>query len=311
MNAGVVAAIFLFVVLPLILFGYEFYASLRDQKRYAPPGRLVDVDGRPMHLLALGEGDMTVVLEAGSGGYSLEWDLVQREVATFTRVASYDRAGYGWSGTGAKPRTGGRIAEELHKLLKNAEIPPPYVLVGHSIGGYFIREFTRRYPDEVAGMVLIDSVHPEQWQKRGMTQIDQGRNMRLIAGLARLGVLRFAAWVRLRGLAFSSFARAAYQARIANGIYHAVVSEVESVEQEGKLDRLLGDKPLVVLSRTPQNAPLSRMLQNFQTDLLRISSQSKAMVANKSQHYVHLDEPSSVINAIRYVVDQVRERMRS
>lgn len=124
-----------------------------------PPGRLVEVDGHLMHINCAGEGSPAVILEIGSGAFSFDWSLVQPEVAKFTRVCSYDRAGDAWSELGPQPRTIRQRAYELHALLQNAGVARPYVLVGHSGGGFIIRQFQANYPKEVVGMVLAECGH--------------------------------------------------------------------------------------------------------------------------------------------------------
>src|SRR3989304_10304359 len=131
-------------------------------QQYPAPGQLVDVGGRKMHINCVGQGSPTVLLEAGLGHYSLFWAYVQPEVAKYTRVCSYDRAGYGWSESSPMPRTANAEVDELHTLLVNADVQGPYILVGHSLGGMNMRVFANNYPDEVVGMVLVDSFHEER-----------------------------------------------------------------------------------------------------------------------------------------------------
>ncbi len=138
---------------------YQGIASAVDASRYPASGKLINVGGYRLHINCIGTGSPTVILDAGLGGSSLDWSLVQPEVATFTRVCSYDRAGYGWSDYGPKPRTSGRIVAELHTLLIGAGIPGPYILVGQSFGGLNVRLYAYTYPQEVAGMVLVDASH--------------------------------------------------------------------------------------------------------------------------------------------------------
>ena len=138
---------------------YEALMAAGDADRYPARGQLVDVGGYRLHISCVGEGSPTVVLDAGLGGFSLDWSLVQPELAATTRVCAYDRAGYGWSDPSPHARTPSQIADELHTLLVNAGIQGPYVLVGHSAAGKHVRLYASRYPQAVAGMVLIDARH--------------------------------------------------------------------------------------------------------------------------------------------------------
>ncbi len=124
--------------------------------QYPPPGDLVFVDGGLMHLWCTGAGGPVVILEAGSTDCSLSWAFVQSNVSPFTRVCSYDRAGYGWSDPVPGPVSAGAVNGRLHTLLQAADIPPPYVMAGHSLGGEYVRSYAHRYPNEVAGLVLVD-----------------------------------------------------------------------------------------------------------------------------------------------------------
>src|SRR4051794_9991798 len=132
-----------------------------DPKAHPPPGKLVDVGGWRLHLDYAGSGGPAVVFSSGSGDFSFDWALVQPEVARFARACAYDRAGDAWSDPGPIPRTMRQDAYELHTLLERAGIAPPYVLVGHSYGGLLVRVYAERYPDEVAGMVLVDPTHED------------------------------------------------------------------------------------------------------------------------------------------------------
>ncbi len=143
----------------------------QDRRMRPPPGRLVDVGGYRMHIDCIGKGSPTVVLDSGLSDSSLSWYKVQPEVAKFTRVCSYDRAGLGWSEPSRNPRNSGVFAEELHTVLHNAKINSPFVLVGHSMGGYDVRIFASRFPSEVVGMVLVDSAHPDLAKPAARTEI--------------------------------------------------------------------------------------------------------------------------------------------
>lgn len=149
---------------------YQAFGTQIYRRIYPPPGELVDVGGHSLHINCVGEGSPTVILESGSGATSVDWANIQPEVADSTRVCAYDRAGSGWSEPGPGPGDPQQIARELHTLLGNARIDGPYVLVGHSFGGLYIRMYADLYPNEVEGMVLVDSSHPEQSKRMAEAQ---------------------------------------------------------------------------------------------------------------------------------------------
>ncbi|HEX5810173.1 MAG TPA: alpha/beta hydrolase, partial [Anaerolineales bacterium] len=144
---------------------YQTIATAMDKRALPPPGQMIDVGGYSLHLYCVGQntdGSPTVILESGLGGTSSSWGWIQPSVAKTTRVCAYDRAGMGWSDSSPAPRDVQNIATELHTLLQNAQIPGPYVLAGWSYGGMYVRQYASQYPDEVAGLVLLDSSSPEQ-----------------------------------------------------------------------------------------------------------------------------------------------------
>src|SRR5215210_7284679 len=145
---------------------YQAIATEIDQRTYPPPGELVNVGNHSLHINCVGEGGPTVILEAASLGMSAHWVRVQQQVAQTTRVCAYDRAGMGWSERSPEPRDARQVSSELHTLLEGAGgIEGPYVLVGHSYGGLYARMYAARYSEEVAGVVLVDSSHPEQFTR--------------------------------------------------------------------------------------------------------------------------------------------------
>ena len=152
------------VVVCLAIIGalYEVIGRWRDTRRFPERGHLVQVGSIRLNIDCSGLGSPTVILESGSGGPSVDWLMVQPSVSKFARVCSYDRAGYGWSDSGPEPRSSLQIAHELKQLLQASGEKGPYVLVGHSMGGYDIRVYTSQYPDDVVGMVLVDASHEDQ-----------------------------------------------------------------------------------------------------------------------------------------------------
>jgi pimeloyl-ACP methyl ester carboxylesterase len=146
-----------------------------------------------MHINCMGEGGPTVILEAANFAMSAHWVRVQQQLAQTTRVCAYDRAGMGWSERGPEPRDARQISSELHTLLKGADTEGPYVLVGHSYGGLYAQMYAARYPKQVAGVVLVDSTHPEQFTRspEGRAMYEQTRRMvAFVPWLTRLGVTR-------------------------------------------------------------------------------------------------------------------------
>src|SRR5215216_933258 len=171
---------------------YQAIATMRAERAYPPPGEMVDVGGYSLHVNCVGQGSPTVILDAGLGEFSAHWVRVQREVSDTTRVCAYDRAGMGWSEMGPEPRDAKQISSELHTLLSKAGIEVPYVLVGHSFGGLSMLTYANRYPDEVAGVALVDSsTEPDQFSHRPEARDSyepQEQSLALVPRLAQFGV---------------------------------------------------------------------------------------------------------------------------
>jgi pimeloyl-ACP methyl ester carboxylesterase len=182
------------VLLALAVVGaiYQSVATELAERAYPPPGEMVDVGGYGLHINCVGQGAPAVVLDAGSGAFSAQWVRVQQEVSATTRVCAYDRAGMGWSEMGPDPRDAKQITSELHTLLSKAGIEGPYVLVGHSFGGMYMQTYAARYPDEVAGVALVDtSTDPDQFSQRPEARDSnepQEQRSAVVSQLVRLGV---------------------------------------------------------------------------------------------------------------------------
>lgn len=282
-----------------------------DSAEYPPPGKMINVGAHRLHLHCTGHGTPAVIMDAGLGGNSVDWIQVQPALALGTRVCTYDRAGNGWSESGPLPRTSERIALELHALLKNSDVPPPYVLVGHSFGGYNMRMFANRYPGETAGLVLVDASHEDQYDRFrekgiGLNTAPRGRFILRSAPQVPAGMPVEARAVS-QALLSRSKALLAVQAELS--------AFVDSAQQV-RLASDLPDVPLVVITRgmrlfpkTQRGDRMERVWQELQDDLVHLTSHGSQVIAERSGHYVHLDEPGVVINGIKEVVHNYRAQL--
>ena len=313
---GLVAVIVLLVAVGA---SYEAIMAAGDDTRYPAPGQRVDVGGYRLHVHCVGEGSPTVVLDAGLGGFSLDWSLVQPELAATTRVCAYDRAGYGWSDPSPHARTPSQIADELHTLLVNAGIQGPYVLVGHSAAGKDVRLFANRYPQVVVGMVLIDARHESVDTNRSPEALaaehtQQRRFQRTISAAARIGLVR-AFWAAAWPQVFPATQNLSTETRAEIGVLQARSQQVKTVLKEDALlthdnaqlssATSLGDVPLMVLA-AGQNVEHDPLWLPAQQQLAGLSSNAKLIVVEGSSHYIHWDQPMLVARAIRQVVEAAR-----
>jgi pimeloyl-ACP methyl ester carboxylesterase len=304
----------LLVLLALAGAVYEKRASARGRRLYPPPGRLIDIGGYRLHLLCSGEGSPTVVLDYGLIGSYLSWRFVQPEVARFTRVCAYDRAGYGWSDRSPRPRTPEVMAEELHTLLERAGEKPPFLLVGHSAGGFNVIAYAHRYPDQVAGAALVDASYPDQ---SGSFPWREKLWLRFLQYTAPLGLPRWRHWcaegpeeIQQVMTAFSCLPR------IFQTNYDQWSLFAESARQVRALGGL-GNLPLAVISRDPERTTrrgekivrsVAQHHQEQQQDLARLSSNSTYVIAAGSGHGVPQQRPDVVVAGIRKLVEEARGR---
>jgi pimeloyl-ACP methyl ester carboxylesterase len=300
-------------ILALTIIGaiYQVIATQIDQRTYSPPGEMVDVGTHSLHINCLGEGSPTVILEAANLGMSAHWVRVQQQLAQTTRVCAYDRAGMGWSQSGPEPRDARQISSELHALLKGAGTEGPYVLVGHSYGGLYARMYAARYSDETAGLVLVDSSHPEQFTRtqEGRAMYEQTRRMgTVIPWLARLGVIRLTNFYPAHP-DLPSQQRAQIEAF--NSSTQQVVTTVEEfratpqTNAQVRRTASLGDKPLAVISAGEQPPDWLAM----QDELAALSSNSIHPVVDGATHESLLyDKRDAQVSSatIKEVVEAVR-----
>ncbi len=299
-------------LLGLLLLGYiyEPIAEAADAKAYPPPGQLVDVGGYRLHINCTGTGSPTVVIDAGQGDWSTSWGLVQQEVEKTTRICTYDRAGLGWSEPGPLPRDAAQFAKELHTLLQNANIPGPYIMVGHSLGGASVRVFVHDYASEVAGVVLIESMNPGQASQphiQAQAQSHpQSQPFSLQAALARFGIARLL--VKLPAIASSvpPGQEAYYPLLIRPQSLQTADNELQGIPAslaQAAAVKTFGDLPLIVLTGKLNDRS---GWQEWQTELLQLSSNSQQLFAQNSGHVVQLDEPDAAVEAILKMVEMTR-----
>jgi pimeloyl-ACP methyl ester carboxylesterase len=313
---------------------------------YPPTGKLVDIGGYKLHINATGTGRPTVVLIAGAGDFSFDWSLVQPEVSRFARVASYDRAGMAWSDLGPTPRTMAQDAYELHLLLRKAALPAPYVLVGHSVGGLIARVYASQYPQEVAGMVLVDSTHEDT------TLMYQGKLVR-IRGTAQARPVPPVQTMKTsppKPPTEEDKKQAEFNAQVFGPpkieppfdklppdvqkmrlwmLAHPRLSASTDDYWPEELQAMyvaraanptpLGDKPLIVLvaSGKGETAPseisaeewkrLGEEKRSQKVGMVSLSRNHGLIFAEQSGHHIQLDEPQLVIDAIHQVVESAHK----
>jgi pimeloyl-ACP methyl ester carboxylesterase len=311
---------------------YQILGSRRDARLLTGSGRWIELeDGVRLFAYEAGNGEPAVIFESGIGATHLNWRRIQNAVAEFAHTAAYDRAGLGWSSPCRSARTPGNVSVELHEMLARAEIQPPYVLVGHSFGGLVMRSFALSFPEDVAGMVLVDPMRCEEWPPLDPTkepELRRGRRLiRVALPLARCGLARLAltslfrrwggVWKRLAELPGGSGRYALTRIRTEVGkmpreVWPAIAAHwscpafylglrrhleaVSSTVEEMHMAEPIARIPIVVL--TPGSAePLD------EESLSRIGDCARQVIASRSAHWIHLDEPELVIETIRAMVN--------
>ncbi len=314
---------------------YQALSEARDRRRFPPPGELVDIDGRRLHLWRAGEGSPAVVIATSLGEPGHGWADIQRRLAQHTTVVLYDRTGLGWSEEGPWP-TGKRIVEDLHALLHVTRIPPPYVLVGHSAGGLHVRLYAARHPEQVAGLVLVDSSHPHQGhrlrQRCGGWRFSRPRGWLQVAKVA----FRPLGLARLRGSLRARYGHGADTADPRRGIPPELAEAAAAIGRSSRQRRAdvrellafsgvaaevarvvagtpgsLGGLPLTVITRGTNDPPpwprgAEAVWQELQAELALLSERGMHLHAESSDHFVHRSHPDLVVRAIADLVDQVR-----
>ncbi|HYL63105.1 MAG TPA: alpha/beta hydrolase [Candidatus Methylomirabilis sp.] len=307
---------------------YEQIGRRRDRARFPQIGRSVDIGGRTLNVFCSGAGAPPVIFESGGPGPGLEWEAFQREAAKFTQACWYDRAGEGWSDLGSFPRTSMAIANDLHELLKRAGVPPPYVFAGASFGGLNSRVYGGLYPNEVAGMILIDSAHEDELRRA--PKFFLGRTAPRFLWHPLQLAFEAAAFVGLVRLTQSSPAQGKDPSQMTReeiiealrqrpksfvGNVSAGIVLPESFAEGSSVTRI-GDFPLIVLTAGQSldfgNAELDReagayqqvWIHEIQPKLVSLSTRGRQIVVPNANHGTIPQE--LIISSIREVVTEVR-----
>jgi len=319
LKRGLIRATIFVLVLAIAGTVYQTAAMEADMHKFPPPGNLIDVGGFKMHIHCEGEGSPTVILEAMSGGVSAQWGWIQPEIQKETRVCVYDRAGLGWSESDPESPTLARTVRNLHTLLVNANIAGPYVMVGHSIGGVYVRQFAADYPDEVAGVVLLDEADPQQFMKYPELFAEGDKFVGMLKWIqlaTRLGAahLYFALGGEMDFSGLPEPQRSQFEAIWSSPQYFqaqgAEILAGRGIWADALNLKDLGDKPLMVLSR---GVNLDFEWNQYQADFAALSTNSRHITIEGATHtalafnqkYAHV-----VSDAILQVVDAVRNGTR-
>ncbi|MBL8131933.1 MAG: alpha/beta hydrolase [Anaerolineae bacterium] len=310
-------------ILTTALVAVALVTSIRAMAQEPPtaPAQTITIDGRQQYLSCLGEGSPTIVVDAGMGEWSLHWLGIQASLAATTRTCLYDRAGYGLSAMSDQPRTAEQIVGELHALLAAARIEPPYLLMGHSLGGAHMRFYAQRYPDQVAGLALIDSTPPDHALPEALQQLmaESYAQFPQLAALAAQGVMQPAQMPVPPYLPAELAAQ--YQQQIATeGFFATLYGEYQALAEtmaQVNAVRDLGDLPLVVVAarRADDSVPAEMLpiMEAYQAEvwlpaqaaLAQLSTRSRFIVAEHSRHHIQYDEPDVIVEAVGALFQEI------
>jgi pimeloyl-ACP methyl ester carboxylesterase len=286
-----------------------------DDSFTTPPGQRVNIGDYNLHIYCRGEGSPTVIIDTGLGSAAIEWLPILEQLQHYSRTCIYDRAGYGWSDFGPLPRTSSRIANELYLLLSNADIPGPYLLIGHSYGGLNMQMFARRYPYLVAGLVLVDSSNAEQIGKLtgALDGVDEEQTYRqgfvVRDFVARPAIPRDPPEAE-DALAFKSLvlmSRTVSRVTVANEYTHFKRSAMQLLAMATPLPTV----PTVVLTRGVQqesktidwNSITEHSWRNLQSELSNLQPRTAQLVAERSGHQIHVEQPDLIVDAAAMLID--------
>jgi pimeloyl-ACP methyl ester carboxylesterase len=330
----------LLLVLPGVLLAqaiWQLVCVRIDARKFPPPGKLIDVAAGRMHVRQLGAGLPAVMLESGIAASSLNWSLLQPRLSTMAATYSYDRAGFGWSSARGRACTLHKITDELHELVTALDVPKPYVLAGHSFAGYILRLYARRFADELAGVILVDPLTPEEWVRPNRAQRWQLRRgvwfSRAGGVLAALGVVRFCLWLVQRGNRTAPRRVLGWFGAQAKETVQRILSELAKLPPETvRLIRERWSQPrfywtLAAYIRSipacaaeiygcdiPERVPVTvisgahqpRMRMAEHMAIAAHSSRGRHIIAAQSAHWIHLDQPDLIAAAFRQMAETVK-----
>lgn len=308
---------------------YHFIATWLENRNDQPPGQMIDIGGYKLHLYSLGQGNITVVMDHSLGG--IDGYFLIEEIAKITRVCIYDRAGYGWSEQSPQHRCSGQIVKELNILLQLARIEPPYILVGNSFGSYNVRLYASHFPEKVVGIVLTDGLHEDAMMK--MSPLLWALRIFFMSGFAMstlgsvLGIVRLLGLIKVFELLKKelrnfpdktlkivkrSFYRHQHWITMWREMWNLDLS-AKQVSQANNLGTLpvISIKAHTFFHRSIVNFYMPTKSANYLRNemhikLLKISPDSTQMLANKSSHFVWLDEPEIIVKAIEAILQKVK-----
>ncbi|MFQ5923678.1 MAG: alpha/beta fold hydrolase [Anaerolineales bacterium] len=317
-----------FFTLAAVASSYNWVRTANAMRRLPPPGEMIDIGGRRLHLYCLGKGAPTVILEGGLLDSWLAWSLVQPELAKSTRVCAYDRAGYGYSDSGPFPRTSEPIVSDLNALLQVAQVPSPYVLVAWSFGGFNVRLFAAQHPNDVGGLVLVDTAHEDllddpspavQKYWNGSKRRSLRRLVEATVGLNRLTGSNLAFPEVLPEDARPYAVAAGFSWQWARTDFSERRWLAAASSDQVRQSRQILNVPVVVITRgkpdliagsfgltAAEAEEVERKWQERQRDLLNLSATSRLIIAEQSDHSIVYVQPTIVVAAVQELVADLR-----